>query len=103
MKKKAKQQAREEVERQNNLKKQLQDEYDKEKLECSVCKRIIQRSCMSSHQKTATCMKKGLLLDETQKELHEQELKEKQKEKQKEYCKTYYEKQNKKTSYITTK
>jgi len=74
----ANQPAREERERQNNLKQQLQDEYDQEKLECSICKRIIQISCMSAHQNTATCRKKGLLLDETQKELHEQELKEKQ-------------------------
>ena len=35
---------------------------------------------MSAHQKTTICMKKRLLLDETQKELHEQELTEKHKE-----------------------
>ena len=35
----AKQQAREEIERQHKLKQQLQDEYDKEKLECLVCKK----------------------------------------------------------------
>ena len=64
-------------ERENILKQQLQD--DKEKLECSVCKRMVQRNCMREHQKTPTCNKKGLLLDETQKEFHEQELKEKRK------------------------
>ena len=35
---------------------------------------------MSAHQKTVTCRKKGLLLDETQKELHELEFKEKHKD-----------------------
>ena len=34
---------------------------------------------MSAQQKTVTCRKKGLLLDETQKGFHEQELKEKTK------------------------
>ena len=34
---------------------------------------------MQAHQKTATCNKKGLVLDETQKELHGQELKDKRK------------------------
>ena len=49
----AKQEAREERERQNKLKQELQNEYDKEKLECSVCKRIIQISCMLAHQKNS--------------------------------------------------
>ena len=40
---------------------------------------MIQISCMHEHQKTPTCQNKGLLLDETQKGLHEQELKETQK------------------------
>ena len=43
----------------NTLKQQVQD--DKEKLECSVCKRMVQRNCMREHQKTPTCNKKGLL------------------------------------------
>ena len=35
---------------------------------------------MFEHQKTSTCKNNGLLLDEAQKELHKQELKEKQEE-----------------------
>jgi len=49
---------------------------------------MIQIKCLDAHQKTKTCQKNGLLLDETQQKLHEEELKDKQKE----YCKTYYEK-----------
>ena len=64
----AKQQAREGRERQNKLKQQLQDEYDKENLECLVCKKHTQRKCMEEHQKTVTCKKKGILLEGTQKE-----------------------------------
>ena len=47
------------------MKQELQDEYAKEKLECSVCKRMIQRNCTHEHQKRPTCKNKGLLLDET--------------------------------------
>jgi uncharacterized membrane protein len=50
------------------LKQELKDESDKEKLECLVCKRMIQRRCMHEHQKTPTWQNKGLLLDITQKE-----------------------------------
>ena len=47
----AKQQAKTWKEKQKVLKEQLQDEHDKEKLQCSVCKRMIQRNCMSEHKK----------------------------------------------------
>ena len=56
---------------------------------------MIQRKCMPEDQKTPTCKNNGLLLDETQKELHEQKLKEKKK-----HCKNY---EKQRTSYMTTK
>jgi len=49
---------------------------------------MIHRKCMYEHQRTPTCKHNGLLLDETQKESHKQELKEEQKG----HCKNYYEK-----------
>jgi hypothetical protein len=48
---KAKLQAKAKQETEKILKQELQDEYDKEKLECSICKRMIQRSCIHEHQK----------------------------------------------------
>ena len=80
--------AKAKTEREKLLKEQQQEAYAKEQLECPVCKRMIQRKCMHEHQKTKTCQRNGLLLDETQKELHEQALKDKQYE----HCKKYYEK-----------
>ena len=37
---------------------------------------MVQRKCMYEHQKTPTCKKNWLLLDETQKEFQKQKLKE---------------------------
>ena len=46
----------------------MEHEYDKEKLECSVCKRMIQRKCLDGHQKTPTCQHKWFLFDKTAKD-----------------------------------
>jgi len=78
-----KQNAEKEKEKQHRIKQQ----YEKEQIECTICKKFIQRKCLDKHQQTKSCQKNGLLLDETQQKLHEEELKEKQKE----HCKKYYE------------
>ena len=49
---------------------------------------MIHRECMYEYQKTPTCKQNLLLLDETRKEYHKQELKTKQQE----HCRTSYEK-----------
>ena len=40
---------------------------------------MFQRKCLDEHQQTPTCKRHGLLLDETQKEVYEQEQKENKK------------------------
>ena len=64
---KAKLQAKAEKEIQKVLTQQVKYEYDKEQLECSIWKRMVQRKCLDEHQKTPTCQKKRLLLDKTPK------------------------------------
>ena len=35
----------------------------KEQIECSICKKLIQRKCLDKRQKTSRCQKKELVLN----------------------------------------
>ena len=52
------QQAKQQKEIEKQLKKQ-DEEYEKEKLECSICKRMVQRKCLDAHQKQQDVKRKN--------------------------------------------